>query len=460
MARQAESCHQRQVLQGLQEVQAAGLSQAEALRCARISRGTLRNWRRRQQTQRPLPLRGRPPRCATRDERQAALGFLKEHGSHVPLQALREQLPEVARVELDDLRRRAQRVARWRRDRYRGRLIWKHVGAVWSMDFTETSEYIEGTDRWILAIRDLASGYQLAWLSCAQATAEGVVQVLVGLFVEHGPPLVLKSDNGSQFIAQETWELLLVWIVAALFNPPCRPAYNGGLERTHPILKAYTAAAALAHGRPAAPAREDLEIARADANRFTRRLGPNSPTADELWRDRPPIDDALRRDFQATLRAERRRARAARGLAADVMLSHYQQAAVDRDAVRDALLAHGLLEIQPRRRQRGARRRATAQGGTSPRDPAVGEPVSAALAPPLPVERAAITKGDEVQKSSPSTAPRARESCTIASASVAAPCPDHDPPDAGPAHGEPVLTNVLRRCITPLIDRLRCAMIR
>jgi hypothetical protein len=33
-------------------------------------------------------------------------------------------------------------------------------------------------------------------------------------------------------------------------------------------------------------------------------------------------------------------------------LKHYPQAAVDRRAVRDALVAQGLLEIQPRRRKR------------------------------------------------------------------------------------------------------------
>lgn len=376
------------------------------------------------------------------------------------MHGLREHLPEVARAELDDLRRRAQHVARWRRDRYRGRLVWKWVGAVWSMDFTETSQYIGGTDRWILAIRDLASGYQLAWLSCVRATAAGVVQVLAALFVEHGAPLALKSDNGCQFIAQETLELSMAWVVAPLFNPPCRPAYNGGLERTHPILKGYTAAAALAHGRPAAPSPEDLATARADANRFTRRLGPQSPTADELWRDRPPIGDDLRRDFQATLQAERLRSRAARGLAADAVLSHYQQAAVDRDAVRDALVAHGLLEIQPRHRKRGARRRTTAADGASPLDPEVAELGSAALAPSLPVARGAMAKGDELQESSRSTAPRARESCRIAPAAVAASWPEHDPRRAEPAHGEPVPTNVLRRHITPLINRFRRAMIR
>lgn len=363
-------------------------------------------------------------------------------------------------MELDDLRRRAGRVARWRRDRYRGRLIWKRIGAVWAIDFTEPSECIAGTDRWILAIRDLASGYQLVWSSWTEATAEHVVQVLGAMFVEHGPPLVLKSDNGCQFIAQVTLALLVEWSVAPLFNPPRRPAYNGGLERTHPTLKAYTAAAALAHGRPAAPQREDLAIGRANANRFTRRLGRKSPTADELWRGRPPIGDDLRRAFQTTLQAQRVQARAARGLGADAPLGHYQQAAVDRDAVRDALLAHDLLEIKPRRRKRGARRPATAHGGAAPLEAVATEAASSALAPPSPLARAAFEQGDEVPESCLPRAHRAPESCRIAPAAAATSWPEHDPRRVGLAHGEPVLTNVLRRYITPLINRLRRAMIR
>ena len=273
-----------QILEGLAESLKQGLSRSAALGGAAISSGTWRNWRRWQQAGRPrLANRGRPPRCATASERQIAIGFLVEKGGQVPLHAVRQHVPTVPRAELADLRSRYQRVACWRRDRHRGRLLWKRVGTVWSMDFTEPREYIGGTDRWILAIRDLASGYQLAWLSFAQATAECVVQVLKELFLEHGPPLVLKSDNGSQFIAEVTLSLLAQWQVEPLFNPPRQPAYNGGLERTHPILKGYTEAAAAAQGRPAGIRPEDLHTGRTNANRFTRRLGDDGPTAEAAW---------------------------------------------------------------------------------------------------------------------------------------------------------------------------------
>ena len=485
-ARHAQSAYRLHALNVVGQVVAAGLKRPAALKAAQISSGTWRHWRRWQQAAAPpLANRGRPPRCASRDERQAATQFLIEHGSQVPLHALREHLPTVARAELVDLRRRYRRISRWRLDRFRGRLVWKHVGAVWSIDFTEPQEHIGGTDRWILAIRDLASGYQLAWRSCAQATAEGVVAVLTALFLEHGAPLVLKSDNGSQFIAQITLMLLVEWRVVPLFNPPRRPAYNGGLERTHPMLKGYTAAVARAQGRPAALLPEDLETGRLNANRFTRKLGPKSPTADELWCDRPRITDELRVAFQASLQVERSRARAARGLDSHICLTHYQQAAVDRDAIRDALIEHDLLQIKRKRGQPEVRRRPEEENVACPAyastDPSTGDPPladsSSLPTAPLTVEQANEVVPFELAPTVPSScepyesqgalpesctvlAQAARTSCTITPAPIASSCPEHGSTRACPAHGEPGQSTTLRRLITPLINLIRRAKIR
>jgi hypothetical protein len=339
------------------------------------------------------------------------------------------------------------------------------------MDFTEPSEFIGGTDRWILAIRDLASGYQLTWLSFTQATADCVIHVLVALFEKHGPPLVLKSDNGSQFIAAATLTLLAQWSVAPLFNPPRRPAYNGGLERTHPILKGYTAAAALVQGRLAAWQPEDLATAVANANRFTRRQGPTSPAADELWQGREPIDENLRCAFQETLASERLRARAARGYAPEDLLNHYQSAAVDRDAIREALVKHGLLEIDPLRRRptmlpREPREVETSGSSPMRRDADALTSSPAPLALPAPSAGQRHVVGEGTQKTLVAPAQAVQASGRIATALAASPCPDplervpHASPRAGPAHVEPVPSDTLRRLITPLITWLRRAIIR
>jgi len=67
---------------------------------------------------------------------------------------------------------------------------------------------------------------------------------------EHGPPLVLKSDNGSAFIAHLTQEAMLRAVVAQLFSPPKPPEYNGPLERSNGVLKTYTHQHALQEGHP------------------------------------------------------------------------------------------------------------------------------------------------------------------------------------------------------------------
>jgi transposase InsO family protein len=62
--------------------------------------------------------------------------------------------------------------------------------------------------RLLLAVRDLASGYQLAWLAVPDEAAVTAAAALAALFREHGPPLVLKSDNGSAFRAEALGALL------------------------------------------------------------------------------------------------------------------------------------------------------------------------------------------------------------------------------------------------------------
>src|SRR5271163_2251456 len=52
---------------------------------------------------------------------------------------------------------------------------------------------------------------QLHWLPAMDESAATAVAALGTLFRQHGAPLVLKSDNGSAFIAKETQRLLAKW---------------------------------------------------------------------------------------------------------------------------------------------------------------------------------------------------------------------------------------------------------
>jgi transposase InsO family protein len=50
------------------------------------------------------------------------------------------------------------------------------------------------------------------------------------LFLEHGAPLVLKSDNGSGFIAEAMRDFLARSQVPPLYSPPYTPEYNGAVK--------------------------------------------------------------------------------------------------------------------------------------------------------------------------------------------------------------------------------------
>ncbi len=97
--------------------------------------------------------------------------------------------------------------------------------------------------------------------------------LLQWLFAEHGPPLVLKSDNGSAFIAHLMRDAMLEAVVAQLFSPPKHPEYNGTLERSNGTLKTYTHQHAIQEGHPFRWTSEDLEHARQLANTISRPWG-------------------------------------------------------------------------------------------------------------------------------------------------------------------------------------------
>jgi len=137
--------------------------------------------------------------------------------------------------------------------------------------------------------RALASHASLAWRGVSSTGAAATCQILESLLVEHGPPLVLKSDHGSAFVSASMSQLLSRWGVTPLFSPTRRPRYNGALERANSTHKTYTHNHAVTAGHPYFWTSADLEQARRVANRITRPWGHTGPSPDEAWRDRSPI---------------------------------------------------------------------------------------------------------------------------------------------------------------------------
>lgn len=65
---------------------------------------------------------------------------------------------------------------------------------------------------------------QLAWQPVPSQDALPVARALEDLFREHGPPLVIKSDNGSAFITEDVQALPKRWNVTSSSHRPGRLA--------------------------------------------------------------------------------------------------------------------------------------------------------------------------------------------------------------------------------------------
>jgi hypothetical protein len=222
------------------------------------------------------------------------------------------------------------------------------------VDFAEPSELgealklppIDGLFSYLLAVRDLASGYILAWLPLPEMTATVLVAVLRQLFARHGPPLVMKSDNGSAFRSAQTKSLLEQAGVIPLYSPPHWPVYNGAIEAGIASLKTRTDRHAAHQAGGAAWTSDDLAAAVHEANTQAR-YHERKPI--DAWNDRTPIRPSERALFCLTVERQRFLERSAWRIDVHQPLHHWRQSAIDRVAVRRALVEHGYLLFLRRR---------------------------------------------------------------------------------------------------------------
>jgi hypothetical protein len=142
-----------------------------------LSPRTLRQWR--LDAARPVQPLGRPTLRSSCGDRNEVLALIDELGPRIGVPTLQICCPHMSRAELTDLLQRYRRVWRARRKQPLHVLHWLVPGAVWAIDFAEAPQPIDGLDRYLLAVRDLASGQQLLWRPLRSPSALETIPALL-----------------------------------------------------------------------------------------------------------------------------------------------------------------------------------------------------------------------------------------------------------------------------------------
>jgi transposase InsO family protein len=314
----------------------------------RVSSRTLASWKRRKVRGELVPrLRGRPCREVTCTERVCVQTLLEETGPRLGLPTLRsccaDVPPCILAYLLKDYRRQFQAEHRLVVETLR----WLCLGSVWAIDHSQPPRPIDGCFSQILAIRDLASGMQLAWTPVADATAAKALPVLEALVAEHGPPLVMKSDNGSAFTSQLMDNWLTDRQIAPLFSPVRMPRFNGSCEAGIGGMKRRTELIAARFGRFIDWACDDLYAALMWANEDHYPHGWARGTAASCFAARPTLGAAERNTFLAAVVQCEQELRTDASTAGHVLTDNLL-AAYHRRAVRRVLVDLGYLSIKRR----------------------------------------------------------------------------------------------------------------
>ena len=319
-----------------------------AASCLRLSSRTLAYWRWRSASgELTTQLRGRPVREPTREEQTVVTAILEEAGPTIGVSALRACYPLASRCVLTYLARSYRQQYQAEHRQVVETLHWQRAGTVWAIDHSEPPRPIDGCYTRILAVRDLASGMQLAWTPVHDATASAALQVLEGLMRTQGPPLVLKSDNGSAFISADFTAWLECWQIISLLSPVRMPRYNGACEAGIGAAKRRTEVVAAQHGRDDHWSANDLYAAQLWGNEENYPGGFAAGTPAHRFAQRNAIHQNERDTFRAAV-VQYERALNDDACAEGEPLADRLIAAHHRRAVRHALVEHGYLDITRR----------------------------------------------------------------------------------------------------------------
>jgi len=111
-----------------------------------------------------------------------------------------------------------------------------HPNHVWSYDFV-ADQTVDGRTLRFLTVIDEHTRQGL-WIECARhLTSVDVVRVLDQLVELHGPPRVVKSDNGSEFVAKKVQQWIECRGIDAQFIDPGSPWQNGHNESFNAVFR-------------------------------------------------------------------------------------------------------------------------------------------------------------------------------------------------------------------------------
>lgn len=327
-----------------------GMTRTQAAERVGLRSSTLRTWERGWCRDRLKPVaRGRPAERVDRETRDFVVTLFRLMGPGVGLPTLQAMCPGVARGELEDLQRRYRDVHLKKGASVVHALRWTLPGTVWAADYTQPPAPVDGVYEDILAVRDLASGRQLMSLPAKRADGETTARALQALFIEFGPPLVLKNDNGSPLACDAVEKVLRDAKVLQLLSPPGTPRYNGSCEAGIGSLKTRAHHESARNDRPGLWTCDDVEAARQQANQTARPWGWNHPTPDGAWTGRRPITEAQREELAAAVARYEDETRIERGYLPGVDPGPYAQASIRRVALSRALVACGYVVMRRRR---------------------------------------------------------------------------------------------------------------
>lgn len=122
-----------------------------------------------------------------------------------------------------------KRARLWLGDGSAIRLKPAHQNHVWSYDFVFERTY-DGRPIKILNIIDEFTRECLASVAARRIRAQDVILILADLFLKHGTPQFIRSDNGPEFIADKLRHWFQTLEVQPLYIMPGSPWENGYVE--------------------------------------------------------------------------------------------------------------------------------------------------------------------------------------------------------------------------------------